>query len=263
MPSPFPGVDPYLEGQYYWQDFHTRFVNWWCEAISDALPDHYEARFEEQVEILEVDAGDRYLARPDIVVVGAPEAGQDAADGARSRDQVATLEPTTVLIPTMEEVHTRWIRILHRPSKSLVTALELLSPSNKKGPGRAQYLLKRSHFHNEDVHLVELDLLLDGDRLPMGKPLPPADFYAIVARSDRRPNADVYAWTLRDRLPTIPIPLLKPDRDIFVNLAAVYATTYERGRYARSIDYGGELQLPLNEQNARWVEERAKRARSG
>src|SRR5207253_7861885 len=164
----------------------------------------------------------------------------------------AILEPTTVPIPTMEEVRTRWIQILHRPEKSLVTVLELLSPSNKTGPGRGQYIHKRSRFHNEDVHLVELDLLLAGDRMPMGKPLPPANFYAIIARSDQRPKAEVFGWCFRDRLPTIPIPLLKRDLDIHVDLAAVYATTYERGRYARSVNYGETLQLPLTESERKW-----------
>src|SRR5438105_397599 len=28
MPSPFPGVDPYLEAQESWEDFHAKFINY-------------------------------------------------------------------------------------------------------------------------------------------------------------------------------------------------------------------------------------------
>jgi len=36
MKSPFPGMDPFLEQPAYWPDFHSRFINVWCEAIADA-----------------------------------------------------------------------------------------------------------------------------------------------------------------------------------------------------------------------------------
>jgi hypothetical protein len=174
-----------------------------------------------------------------------------AASNARS-SSVATLEPEVVPIPLVEEIHQRWIEILHRPDREIVAVLELLSPSNKSS-SRGQYLSKRAHFHREEVHLVELDLLLGGARLPMGRPLPAGDFYAIVARADRRPAAEVYAWTLRDRLPSIPVPLLKPDKDIFVDLSDIYARSFERGRYARSIDYGAPLNVPMDAGLKQWI----------
>jgi hypothetical protein len=40
----FPGVDPHLEDQGYWPDFHRRFMNYSCEAVADQLPPDYEAR---------------------------------------------------------------------------------------------------------------------------------------------------------------------------------------------------------------------------
>jgi hypothetical protein len=112
------------------------------------------------------------------------------------------------------------------------------------------------------IHLVEVDLLLGGRRLPMARPLPLGDFYVIVSRTEQRPRADVYSWSIRDRLPTIPIPLVLPDPDVLLDLAAIFATVYERGRYDRSIDYRMPLSLPLRASDRIWAEERAVRSSS-
>lgn len=260
MGSPFPGVDPYLEDQNFWPDFHPRFLNYWCEALSAALPAHYDARIDERVQIVELDQEGNPF-RPDIAVsraAGHETAGMGSAGHSPQVEAggVALMQPETVPLPATEEIKESSIHILHRPDRTLVAVLELLSPSNKINPGRLRYLWKRSDLLLQDVHLVELDLLLAGDRLPMGKPLPPADFYAIIARSDRRPNADVLRWTLRDPLPKIPIPLLKPDKDIVIDLAEVFAIAYERGRYARSVNYQSALSLPLGNDAVKWVAER-------
>jgi len=86
------------------------------------------------------------------------------------------------------------------------------------------------------VHLVELDLLLLGRRLPMEKTLPVADYYYFLSRSEQRPDCQVYHWPLRERLPTLPIPLRAPDPDVQIDLAAVFTTAYERGRFGRRIN---------------------------
>ena len=111
------------------------------------------------------------------------------------------------------------------------------------------------------VHLIELDLLLAGPRLPMAGPLPPGDCYAFVARAGLRPNCDVYAWSIRRGLPLIPIPLRRPDPDLMLDLAAVYATAHERGRYGRRLDYAKPLGLPLADADRSWVEQRLRPAR--
>ncbi|MBX6316783.1 MAG: DUF4058 family protein, partial [Isosphaeraceae bacterium] len=142
----------------------------------------------------------------------------------------------------------------------LVTVIEVLSPTNKTGSGREEYLEKRRELIDRPVNLVELDLLLGGRRLPMAEPLPPGDYYALVSRAERRPQAEVYAWTIRQPLPTIPIPLRPPDPDVPLDLAAIFATAYERGRYARSLDYGAPLTVPLAETDRLWAEGLARRA---
>jgi hypothetical protein len=211
MPGPFPGMDPYLENPAFWSDFHARFITYWRDALSDCLPDKYEARIDEKA-----------------------------------------------LLNNDEETHERHIEILHRPERALVAVLELLSPANKEEPGRSDYLAKRNALLRHSIHLVEVDLLIGGRRLPPEDALPPGDYYALVSRGDRRPDCDVYAWPLRNTLPAIPIPLLPPDPDVWLDLASVFATTYERGRYARSLDYAAPPPVSLDDETRRWVMERAR-----
>src|SRR5258707_4050872 len=105
----------------------------------------------------------------------------------------------------------------------------------------------------QNVHLVELDLLVGGRRLPMQEPLPPADYYYLVSRPERRPDCNVYPWKVKQPLPKLPVPLLSPDEDIVVDLAAVFSTAYERGRFGRRINYQSRLPAGLSGEDQRWA----------
>ena len=98
------------------------------------------------------------------------------------------LEPVTIDLPVeeIEEVRDLWIEIRHRPDRDLVTAIEVLSPTNKLGEGYWQYQGKPRALIRQNVHLVELDLLVRGQRLPMRQELPAGDFFAFVSRADCR-----------------------------------------------------------------------------
>jgi Protein of unknown function (DUF4058) len=45
---------------------------------------------------------------------------------------------------------------------------------------------------------------------------------------------------------------------MWLDLAAVFATTYDRGRYARSLDYASTPAVPLGDEARRWVLEQAR-----
>jgi hypothetical protein len=259
MTSPFPGIDPYLERQKLWPDFHARFIPSLCDAILDRLPESYVARIDERMNLVEVPASEVKLVRPDLTVLGH---GSERALGALPGGTL-TLAPEVIPLKFLEEYREIFIEILHTSDQRLVTVVELLSPSNKTGDGRRDYLVKRNGLMHQDVHLVELDFLVAGQRLPMERALPAGDYYALVARGDRRPDCEVYAWTVRQPLPTIPIPLLAPDPDIPVDLAAVFRSVFERARYQRSIDYGAPLTLPLKPEDREWAEGLATAARQG
>jgi len=248
MPSPFPGIDPFLEAPAYWSDFHSRFVNYWCEAIADALPDSYEAGIGERVYLIENEPDARKLVFPDVAITD----GEGAGRRTRASD-VATLDPVTIPLTILDGPRETYIEIIHRSDRSLVTALELLSPANKNKPGRIEYLAKRNALLYQEVHLVELDILRGGQRPPLARPLPPGDAYYLVSRAELRPDCQVYSWILPDRLPVLPVPLRAPDPDLLIDLAAVFNTAYDRGRFKRRIDYRGAAPAHVNATELAWA----------
>ena len=262
MPSPFPGIDPYLESQGYWPDLHTRFMTYCCDSLNDHLPESYEARLGEQLRLIEHPEPRARTVYPDVAVLeGGPSGtrtGMTAAQGG-----VLTLEPITIDLPVdeVEEVRDVWIEVRHRPDRGLITAIEVLSPTNKTGEGYWVYQAKRAKLIRQNVNLVELDLLVRGQRLPMRRELPRADFYAFVSRAGQRPSSDVFAWSVRQPLPRIPIPLRAPEPDVVLDLPSLLAFGYERGRYARALDYSAPLDLPLASADRTWAEDLARQVR--
>jgi Protein of unknown function (DUF4058) len=242
MPSPFPGMDPYLEDPAFWPDFHHRYIDCWCEAIADALPDAYEARLDERVNLVQVTPEVIKPIYPDVSV----SRGTKQTRGGGGGTATALLEPVTVPHEILEEMRETRIEILHRPDRSLVAVLELLSPANKSGDGYDQYKGKRTVILQQKVHLIELDLLLGGERLRHAAPIPADDYFIFLTRAETRAHCQIYSWKLRQPLPPIPIPLRAPDADIHVDLAVVFKVAYERGRYARSLPYGQPPKAPMS-----------------
>ncbi len=258
MPSPFPGVDPYIKAESGWGDFHSGFLTYCRDAIGPCLPEDYVARFDAQVRLVLPSMGKAPNTRlPDIAILRDPELPSSRS---RTGGGLATLEPVSITVETedYEEVRETWIEILKLPDLELVTVIELLSPTNKIGQGREGYLDKRRKLLAGPAHLVEIDLLLGGHRMPMRPEKPLKDFAAMVSRVEGRPKAEVYTWSIREPLPPIPIPLSAPDPDVWLDLAPPYVMAYERGYYARILKYKHPLPFPFSAENQAWAEETAR-----
>ncbi|HUY36623.1 MAG TPA: DUF4058 family protein [Pirellulales bacterium] len=251
MSNPFPGVDPYLEASGDWPDFHQRFITYCRDTLSDCLPRPYRARAQEHIRLVQVPGEQARAVVPDAMI--SPRLGVDAAGA------VATLEPVTIPFAMTMEIREIWIEIVRHPEQQLVAVIEVLSPDNKRSDGADRYDNKRMEILAGRVHLIEIDLLIGGRRLPMRRPLPPAHYYALVADATRRPDCDVYHWTLAQTLPTIPIPLLAPDRPVSLDLAAVYSLTYDRGHYARELDYSASPADRWSADDLDWMAKRVLR----
>jgi hypothetical protein len=245
-------MDPYLEDQGRWPDFHGRVITYACDVVSQALPDDYVAQMGEEVRVVSWQEGHDRSMRPDVAIVRHDRSsGSEPAGGGT----VATLEPIAIpFAAAVDEVRETWIEIRRLPDERLVTAIEILSPTNKGSSGLTEYLDKRHRLRTQGVNLVEIDLLIAGRRLPMAKPLPPGHFFTIISRARKSEIGHVYAWSLQRPLPKIPIPLEDPDPDVFLDLAEVFALAYQRGRYARLINYDRPLDLPLHPQDKEWAE---------
>ncbi len=251
MASPFPGMDPYLEGQV-WADFHTNCISEIQAVLVPQVRPRYVVRVEEHVylEYVTDDAQPRVF-RPDVVVAEA-KASSDHAESVRG--SVVT-QPTEVLLPMEEELRHRHLEIRMRSTDELVTVIELLSPANKRlsSHGREDYLKKRDAVLRSPVHLVEIDLLRGGERLPMAGPLPTGDFYVIVSRAPRRPRGDARAIGLRQPLPTVAVPLGAGDDDALLDLRQVVTAVYDRAGYDYSVDYSSEPVPVLGNDDAAWA----------
>jgi hypothetical protein len=264
MPSPFPGVDPFIEGPE-WEDFHHHLIEEIHRALVPRVRPRYVVRVERRVYVEhDIDPPHRTI-RPDVTLL------RDAVRSARGEGSAATativeteIAPVECTLAMPEDMSEAYLTIRERETMQVVTVIEVLSPSNKRpgSDGRREYLAKREEVLQSSAHLVELDLLRGGQRMPMLDSLPPGDFYAVVSRARRRPRAEVYAWTLRQPLPPIPIPLAGKDPDVTIDLQSIFNTTYDRAGYDYSLRYDQAPEPTFPDDELAWVQSQLKAGRT-
>ncbi len=258
MPSPFPGMDPYLEDPTRWAGVHLRLIAAIERELNRLLPPPFVAEIDQYVRVQEVGEDDEFLGRrnPDVFV---PEANDVHAPRRESESSglVVLTEPTSrVRLATGATVrHRRVLITTTDDARPLLTAIEILSPSNKTaGADREAYLAKRGECLASGTNLVEIDLLRAGDRLPMGRPRPPVtDYYVILSVAPERPEASIWAFGLRDPLPVLPIPLRPPLDPVPLDLRACLDRVYADGGFDRKLRYDAPADPPLNSRDAEWA----------
>lgn len=253
MPSPLPGMDPYIEGQGWW-GFSTQYIAQLQRALAPLIRPHYVVFIEEHLYLLAIPGGEASSTRPDAVI--AERSRGDLTAGAGAAAGVALLEaPITLRLPRIEAERQVFLEIRRRDTGSIVCVIELLSPVNKaRGLGRDEYLGTRSAVLQSSAHLIELDLLRGGERLPMDGTFPPAAFYILISEADRRPDCGVWPIPLRDRLPTIPVPLSDGTPPVALDLQAALDVVYDAAAYADMLDYRRGTEPPLSPEDAEWAE---------
>jgi hypothetical protein len=248
MPSPFPGMDPYIEQDVIWHDFHERFLPAAAAQVSAQVLPRYIVLIDESVYLQDVEMmEDRPIGRPDITVARASEP--------KARVGLATgiLEaPTRVRVPEIEQERESFLKIYDRTNRQVITVIELLSPTNKRrGENRRRYLAKRADLLNGSAHLVEIDLLRGGPPMP-AEDRPECDYSVLVSRADERPSAGFWPIGLRDGLPNIPVPLLAGEPDARLDLRAVIDRVYDEAGY-RYFLYDRVPEPPLAGSDYEWA----------
>jgi hypothetical protein len=246
-------MNPYLEASDDFSTVHRMLIDEIHAAIVANTDGRYVVRSDITVYIEEPSASERMRIKPDVMVLG-PYRGVARAAVAPSR------AARYVELGEAEVVELAGLRVVDARNNELVTAVELLSPANKLGEGRGQYLLKRNRLLGH-VNLVEIDLLRRGPRMPM-RNLPPCDYCAVVAQPAEYPQGGIFAWSLREPIPVIPIPLRPEDQAVEVDFQAALHRVYDRGGFGRYI-YSLEPEPPLGPDDAGWAREIAASARSG
>lgn len=248
MPSPFPGMDPYLEGSL-WTTFHFAFGAELLRQLAPRLRPRYialpvERLVLEETSDLNITTANIY---PDVSVLPI-RPGQSTGSSAAS--VAAPLQLATVIPQAVPHVS---IEIRDVAQRQLVTAIEILSPTNKRGEGRAEYLTKRRRLLLSSAHLIEIDFLRDGERVPMQEPLPEVPYFVFLSRAERRPVLDIWPVALDQPLPVVPVPLLAGDADLLVDFQAAFNATYDLLGYDLLIDYARPAAPPLAVEQEQWA----------
>jgi hypothetical protein len=256
MPSPFPGMDPYLEGPE-WRSVHTHLSVEIARYLAPKLRPRYVVRTEKSYVLSAPDADDAGAVAvsrrsPDVSVVRS-EVQAPPQRGGGSGGAAVPEAPMHLALVMPEEVPQITLEIHDVAERSLVTAIEVLSTTNKRGEGREEYLVKRRRLLRSAAHLLEIDLLRSGQRVPMADPLPRAPYFVILSRAERRPVADVWPLSLGERLPSVPIPLLPDDADVALDLQQVLTQMYDAFGYDLDLDYVKPPAVPLEPEDAAWA----------
>ncbi len=229
MPSPFPGMNPYLERHNMWADFHDAYLVELRNALIRLVRPNYIVKIEEYIYLHEIDDEDGHRQR-----VGRPDVGVMANRASSAAEAIAVMEgPAAVETPPEVELfRISYLEVRDRDDRTLVTAIELLSPSNKtNGEDREQHQFKWRRLLASPANLVEIDLLRGGERMPWVD-LPACDYCVAVSRRISRPRVAFWPIALRDRLPVIPIPLRPGEPEPTLDLQALLHKVYDDAGYA-------------------------------
>lgn len=261
MEPVFPGMDPYIEAPGIWQDVHHRVITAICDQLQAQLVPRYVALITPYIAFESLEITPVRMAAPDISLY------ERDVPGASSH--AVAIAPAPLTGTAVMEVPTRYARVEVRTvaDATLVTAIELLSPVNKRpgADGADAYEKKRQQLFFSDAHLLEIDLLRGGQRPRLAESLPPASYFIFLSRADRRPQIEIWPVALSDALPTVPVPLHAPDPDVALHLGQVLHQVYRNARYDVQVDYRQPPPSPeLRAEDAAWLDahlrERALRA---
>lgn len=257
MPSPFPGMDPYLEG-YLWPDVHHALASKIRQQLTPKLRPRYTARLEVYV------AEDRFpeseigILYPDVEVmqVRQRQGKQTTTPDTSASSSTLTITPASLTLPMLQPVPVRLATVEIRDTAEhlLVTSIEIISPANKREPGLTAYRQKRQRLYQAGVHLLEFDLLRRGVR-PFTHPNLPNVAYAIALTRAHSGVMDIWTLSLQDTLPIIPVPLLFPDADVALDVPTIMREVYDEAAYDLSINYNEPPPPPtLSDVEQQWLE---------
>jgi hypothetical protein len=248
-------MDPFLEGSL-WTTLHFTLSAEIVRELAPKLRPRYlvlpaECFVMETPESVAITTGDVY---PDVAVA---ERHTWPSTHEETRIAAAPLELATIIPSPVPHVT---IEIRDTAHRQLVTAIEVLSPTNKRGDGYEEYLAKRRRILLSSAHILEIDLLRRGYRMPMQEPLPTMPYFVFLSRSEKRPLTEIWPIALNEPLPVVPVPLLPDDADVPLDLQRAFTATYDLLGYDLAIDYRQSPEIPLQGAAATWLEERLRAA---
>ena len=248
MPTPFPGMDPYLEQRSLWPDVHNSLITALRDDLAPRLRPRYFVAVEERT-YSDNSGALTFAGRPDLAVSQVRE----AAVAYWVAPQVRQAGVAVVELPIPDIERETYLEIRDQDDR-VVTVLEILSPANKvAGKGRDLCQRKRSRLLNSRTHLVEIDLLRAGQPMEMHGDYAPSHYRILVSREAKRPRAELYYFNVGDLIPDFPLPLQPDEAEPVVALNQLLHDLYYRAGYDLRIDYSQSLDPPLDEEYADWT----------
>ena len=246
MPSPFPGMNPYLEQADVWEDFHNSYLLMLREQLAGQVEPRYIAKIGEHLYIRDVPEERRLVGYGDVSLHSPHSNGGETATAVLDAPAYARM------VPSLEPERDLFVEIRDRNDRQLIAVIELLSPANKRpGDKREQYEIKRREYLRSSAHFIEIDLLRAGPRMPFDL-LPECDYYAAVSVVEARPSIPIWPIRLREPLPVIPIPLRAEEPNASLDLQNALHRAYDSARYGSYI-YDGNPEPRLNPADTAWA----------
>jgi hypothetical protein len=220
MPSPFPGMDPYLEDDKHWPAFHNQLAHCLYQMLLPGLMDRYRARIAQR----------HYFTEQALF--------------------------TSVI---REEHLEQFIEIRQRSDGRMVTLIDIVSPANKNSAtGKQMYLDKRREARAGNSNIVQIELVVPGQPLLdySREGLVDWDYAVTVTRATQPDRFEIYTATLQKRLPRFRLPLAADDRDTVIDLQAAFARSFDQGDFLSQIDYAKDPVVRMSEEQRKWIDER-------
>lgn len=250
MPSPFPGMDPFLEDPALWPDVHANLIVTIQELLNRVVRPRYVARVEGRVYMTSDDDPAHEFARiPDVKIETTP-----GTTGLASAGGLAIAE--SVLIHQSDPVTERRVEVVEVATREVVTVVELLSPANKTpgSAGRTSFLEKRDEVLASPANWFEIDLLRAGTGHPSRRRFPHHAYLIYKSPVAIRPNGRAWPVRLQDPLPVVGVPLRAPDPDAPLDLGRALALAYDRAAYDATVNYAADPTPPLEPGLAVWAD---------
>lgn len=249
MPTPFPGMDPYLEQPELWPDVHNSLIAALRNDLAPKLRPRYYLAIEERLYLAETGSS-ALVGRADVAVIGQPQPVLSAAQAATAKTGVISIE-----LPIPDQVRETFLEV-REISNRVVTTIEILSPSNKcPGPGRNLYLQKRLSLLGSQTHLIEIDLLRAWEAMPMVGPLRQSHYRILISRAEQRPRADLLPFNLRQPISGFSLPLQPGDVEPEVAIGQLLHQLYDQAGYDLRLDYRAAPSPPLTADDLEWIEQ--------
>jgi hypothetical protein len=247
-------MDPYLEGRNIWSDVHNALIVVIRDALAPQVAPAYYVAIEERTYIIEEDM-EEFVGRPDAAIIAVPSNAESYSSGRKKDQQSPAFIAQTVNLPFFEKVREGYLEIHDARTHAVVTVIEVLSPSNKApGAGRDEYESKRRQVLATLTNLVEIDLLRAGEPMEM-QPLLKSDYRILVRAGWERPKARLYAFSVRQPIPDLPVPLRHGEEEAVLALGKLLSEIYDRARYDIRLNYRQPPTPPMASKDVAWADE--------